>query len=144
EANVQSVNDLRFRVPSLGTNTQGFGNYSPVSIRGQGGYSPGGTNAVAAYINEVPVQSKSDGGDFTGGRYYDLESVQVLKGPQGTLFGRNTTGGAILFQSRRPTHEWGGFIEGTIGNYGRREVKGALNLPLIEDRVRLRVAGQRL
>jgi iron complex outermembrane receptor protein len=43
--------------------------------------------------------------------FYDLESVQVAEGPQGTLFGKNTTGGVILFVPQKPTNEFGGFVE---------------------------------
>jgi iron complex outermembrane receptor protein len=58
--------------------------------------------------------------------------VQVLKGPQGTLFGRNTTGGAILLVPQKPTGRLEGYVEGTYGNYDQRRVQAALNLPLAD------------
>ena len=72
-------------------------------------------------------------------------SVQVLKGPQGTLFGRNTTGGAILFEPRPPGKALEGFASLTGGDYGLREFVGALNIPLSEN-LAIRIAahiGQR-
>ena len=74
--------------------------------------------------------------------FYDLESVQVLKGPQGTLFGRNTTGGAVLFEPHRATYENGGYAKVSVGNHGFHEFEGVLNLVPLQDKVALRVAGQ--
>src|SRR3546814_17628182 len=67
---------------------------------------------------------------------------RALKGPQGTLFGRNTLGGAILVTPQAPTYEIEGYVRGVIGSYDQREIAGALNLPIVQDRVALRVAGQ--
>ena len=75
------------------------------------------------------------------GSFFDLESLQVLRGPQGTLFGKNTTGGALLLGPKRPTYELGGYVQGQIGNYDDREIEGALNIPLT-DRLAIRVAGK--
>src|SRR5690606_15052 len=63
----------------------------------------------------------------------DPESVQVLRGPQGTLFGKNTTAGALVVNTRKPNADFGGSIEGRLGNYDRRDAKAVLNLPLIDD-----------
>ncbi|MET0378404.1 MAG: TonB-dependent receptor [Spongiibacteraceae bacterium] len=73
----------------------------------------------------------------------DMQSVQVLKGPQGTLFGRNTTGGAIVFQTYDPdTSQIRGKLSAMYGRFNEQVVSGMLNLPIIEDRVGLRVAVQ--
>ena len=56
--------------------------------------------------------------------------MQVLKGPQGTLFGRNTTGGAVILVPSKPKYEFGGYIEGSYGNYDMRRLQGVLNVPL--------------
>jgi iron complex outermembrane recepter protein len=69
----------------------------------------------------------------------DIARVEVLRGPQGTLFGRNTIGGAISIVTARPTGEPGGQVEGTIGNYARREFKGYADLPF-SDTVQTRVS----
>lgn len=70
---------------------------------------------------------------------YDLERVEVLRGPQGTLYGRNATGGAINFITAKPTKEFGGRAQLTVGNYDLISSEAALNLPL-SDRVQLRGA----
>jgi iron complex outermembrane receptor protein len=132
--NIVSVVDLQTQVPSLSTNSYAH-DTAQVSIRGQGGYSPGGSPSVTAYMNEVPA-------DVLGlGSYYDLASLEVLKGPQGTLFGRNSTGGAIVTVSKRPTNEFGGYLEGTLGNYDDREYSAALNVPIVDGKLLFRLAG---
>ena len=69
-----------------------------------------------------------------------MQSIQVLKGPQGTLFGKDTTGGAIIFTPNKPTHDFSGGLLGSYGNYDRKEVNGYVNLPLT-DTLALRLAG---
>jgi iron complex outermembrane receptor protein len=78
-----------------------------------------------------------------GGLYYDLERVEVLKGPQGTLYGRNATGGAVNVLPRRPELEvLDGEVSAEYGEYDSVRIDGVLNAPL-GDRTALRVAGQR-
>lgn len=138
---IRSLVDLQQFVPSASVTGYNSRNQEWFSLRGQGetgldtGGGVGGGSAVVGYLAEVPVTIAGPG------LYYDLASVQVLKGPQGTLFGRNTTGGAILFEPRRPTDDLEGYVSATIGNYGRRELQGAINLPITEG-LALRIAGQ--
>lgn len=74
----------------------------------------------------------------------DVQSVQVLKGPQGTLFGRNTTGGAMLINSNNPDmNEFGGRASLTYGRFDEMTATGVINIPIVNDRIALRVAGQR-
>ena len=71
------------------------------------------------------------GGDGAGPAYmFDLQSVQVLKGPQGTLFARNTTGGAVLLMPKKPTDKLEGYLEGAYGNYDMFRIQGVINVPL--------------
>src|SRR3546814_6874462 len=81
------------------------------------------------------------GGGGGGSAFYDLQSIQVLKGPQGTLFGRNATGGAVLFTTAKPTDEFEGYAMGRVGNYDLRHVEGAINAPIVEGKVLARIAG---
>ncbi|MFA5495928.1 MAG: TonB-dependent receptor [Porticoccaceae bacterium] len=106
-------------------------------IRGQA-KSVFGTNspAVASYFAEVPDPPV---GSFVP--QYDIESVQILKGPQGTLFGRNTTGGAILYTPKRPSYDYEGYISGIFGNLDKREFQGAVNIPIISEKASIRIAG---
>jgi len=73
----------------------------------------------------------------------DLERVEVLRGPQGTLFGRNTTGGAVNFVTRQPSGEFSGNVGFEIGNYGRRVEKVSIDLPKIDDKLSLNFAARR-
>lgn len=88
------------------------------------------------YINEVQI-----GGVGGASAFYDLQSVQVLKGPQGTLFGRSATGGAVLFTTAQPTNEFGGYVSLLGGNYKAKKIEGALNVPVIDDTLMARAAG---
>ena len=98
ERSIRTDSDLQLAAPGL-TIRQTQGNNSlTYSIRGQSADTfSGSPSAVIAYLNEVPLTIGS------ASSFYDLESVQVLKGPQGTLFGRNTTGGAVLYTTAKPT-----------------------------------------
>jgi iron complex outermembrane receptor protein len=143
ERNITSSQDLGLYVPSLVLNNNA-GVAPGFVLRGQGvtlGAGPG----VVAYFAEVPFPSGQNAtGAFQGGTgpgtFYDLENLQVLKGPQGTLFGRNTTGGAILFTPQKPRNDYEGYLRLTFGDYNWREEEGALNLPVVPDKLLLRVA----
>lgn len=138
---VHTVEDLRFIAPALQINPSPWGSAVPaISIRGQRPVEVIMTidPSVAIYFDDV-VWQRPHG---TNGSMYDLSSVQVLKGPQGTLFGRNTTGGAVLMYSAKPdVNGIGGYIDATLGNYGTRNVGAMLNLP-VTDTMALRFAGQ--
>jgi iron complex outermembrane receptor protein len=127
--------DLQIAVPGLTVRETEGQNQLTFSIRGQTVDAfTGSATAVVPYINEVQLNR---GGAAT---FFDLNSIQVLKGPQGTLFGRNATGGAILFTTVKPTNELGGYIDVSGGNYRYYEEKGAFNLPIVPGKVLLRLA----
>src|SRR3546814_7241004 len=90
---------------------------------------------LITYFNEVTWPSI---GSFAP--TFDGSNVQVLKGPQGTLFGRNTTGGAVLVYSALPPYDLEGYAEVEVGNYNKREFQGALNIPIIDDVLAIRLA----
>jgi iron complex outermembrane receptor protein len=90
---------------------------------------------VVAYLNDVPFF----GPEISRG-FFDIQNVQVLKGPQGTLFGKNTNGGAILINSTKPGDEFEGYVKARYGNYNDRYLEAAANLPL-GDGIALRLAG---
>lgn len=132
---VVTDSDLQRTVPGL-TIRQTQGNNSlTYSLRGQSAdIFSGSPSAVVTYLNEVPMPVAG------ASTFFDLQSVQVLKGPQGTLFGRNATGGAVLFTSAKPTNTYEGFLRGRYGNLDRKEVEGAINLPLVDGKILLRAA----
>lgn len=72
----------------------------------------------------------------------DVERVEILRGPQGTLFGKNTTSGVIHIHTKDPeTDRFSGRIQGVVGNYDNRELRGTVNIPIVEDRLALRIGG---
>jgi len=73
----------------------------------------------------------------------DVSSVQVLKGPQGTLFGRNTTGGALLIQTNDPTHDFSGRLRVLYGRLNETTLDGAINVPIVTDKIAVRFAALR-
>ncbi|MCJ9428022.1 TonB-dependent receptor [Kordiimonas marina] len=66
---------------------------------------------------------------------YDVDRIEVLRGPQGTLYGRNTIGGAIKYVSKQPDNVFAGRVEATVGDYGQRRVKAGLNVPIVEGKL---------
>ena len=136
---IRSAADLSAIAPSLiMQGAAGRRNTPSIGIRGQRTQDTliTGDPAVSFYFDEViltPNQGLNLG-------LYDLGSVQVLKGPQGTLFGRNSTGGAVLFTSNKPTDTFGAGITARYGNYDERAVTGYINIPVTPE-LRFRVAG---
>ncbi len=124
----QSLGDLQFAAPALAI--AGNGLSQSVNIRGIGlaSGSPNVSNGVATYMDGVfqpPIVSS--------GSFYDIADVEVLRGPQGTFVGSNSTGGAILINSRNPdTKKLSGNVELSAGTYGATGVQGALNVPVNE------------
>jgi iron complex outermembrane recepter protein len=134
---IRSAEDLRILSPSLNVGGQARDNAN-FYMRGQtpGVIQLGQRNftSVATYFAEVPANV---GGP---GLFFDLGGVQVLKGPQGTLFGRNTTGGAVLFEPQAPVERVEGFVRASGGNFDFFQFEGAANVPL-GDVGALRLAG---
>lgn len=136
QQSILTQNDLQRTVPGLLVRQTASQNSFVLSMRGQSvdAYS-GSSPAVLAYINDVQQSSLSPSS------FYDLDSIQVLKGPQGTLFGRNVTGGAVLYATTKPSDTFGGYVTMRAGNYGMMEGQGAVDIPISGDSVLLRVAG---
>ncbi|WP_238320073.1 TonB-dependent receptor [Sphingobium sp. YBL2] len=138
QANIRDTQDLLVKTPGVFLAGSGGRENTNFSIRGQskalaGNSAPG----VISYFAEVP--SPTVGSSIPT---YDLSSVQVLKGPQGTLFGRNTTGGAILYYPAAPDYKLGGYAKASYGNYDARLLEAAVNIPLTSDTLAIRIAGQ--
>ncbi|HTJ62333.1 MAG TPA: OmpA family protein [Alphaproteobacteria bacterium] len=97
-----------------------------------------GAPGVIFYWNDVPVDPHNQ----TAGFYFDMENLQVLYGPQGTLFGLSNDAGAILFQPQKPKNDYEGYGQVTFGDYGRQTIEGVVNVPIIDDKLLIRVGGQ--
>ncbi|MGB0218013.1 MAG: TonB-dependent receptor [Sinimarinibacterium flocculans] len=142
-ANITNSADLALYTPSLSANTRFGADNATFSIRGFT-QELRTTASVATYMAEVVAprgQSSQTSGDGAGpGAMFDLANVQVLKGPQGTLFGRNTTGGAVLLVPNRPTDEFSGYLELSGGEWSAQRAQGVVNVPFSEGfRTRLAV-----
>lgn len=140
QQSIESVNDLSRGVPSLTVrNHPGDNSTATLSLRGLGvqdstiSLDP----TVGLYFDGVYL-GRSTGGNLG---FLDVARVEVLRGPQGTLFGRNTVGGAISIVSKTPTNEFEGYVGGGFGNYSSWNVEGVLNIP-ITDGVAARFAGR--
>ena len=132
--------DLQLNTPNVSFSATNFGS-STLSVRGIGRLVVGrsGESGVSAHVNEIALPSNLETMEF-----FDIERVEILRGPQGTLFGRNATGGAINFVTKMPsTDGFDGFADIEAGAFNHSRLKGAINLP-IGSRIAARVAGFKL
>jgi len=126
-------------VPNVfAANNTGLGSANAYYIRGLGNTETIATfdPPVGTYIDDI-YMSRQNGNNFA---FFDIDRIEVLRGPQGTLFGRNTTGGAINVIMKKPGDEIGGFVEGAYGAYDLKLVRGSIDLPL-NDAVSVKVSG---
>ncbi|MBA4763184.1 TonB-dependent receptor [Sphingomonas sp.] len=138
ERSVTTMDQLTYSTPGLTYGRAGNSSNPQIIIRGQSRANLGDApQPVLTYFADVPMQT-----DGSIAPTFDLASVQVLKGPQGTLFGRNSTSGAVLINPAAPTDRLEGYLDLGVGNYAMRQVEGAINIPIIDDRIALRLAGQ--
>jgi iron complex outermembrane recepter protein len=145
-ARISNVLDLSFAVPSLAVAETGPGRQI-ISIRGIGS-ERGSSSLTGVYLDEMPVSGAQDGGiqSYLDLRTLDLERVEVLKGPQGTLFGEGAVGGVVRYITKEPVLDnFGGRLAPAIyrtsdGDWSE-EFVGIVNLPLVRDVFGLRVAG---
>ncbi|WP_414729734.1 TonB-dependent receptor [Zhongshania aliphaticivorans] len=125
---ILSTSELSKAVPSLQINDS---TAPQIFIRGIGQRAPMARfdPSVSVYLDGIFIP-RPDGQLLDT---IDIESVQVLRGPQGTLFGKNNTGGALVFTLIKPGEEPGGYVEGALGNYGEQRVRAALDMPVSDE-----------
>jgi iron complex outermembrane receptor protein len=141
---IEKVSDLERAVPSLSISISQSDANAPYSsqtrLRGLAG--------SVIYFADVPLGS-ADYAPTTGlthgtatGFYYDLDNLEVTKGPQGTLFGKNSIGGLVSISPKKPTDQFEGYLQLTYGNYNDKEFEGAVNIPIVADKLLVRIAGE--
>jgi outer membrane receptor protein involved in Fe transport len=134
---IEGGDNLVLQVPNTNYSRSNFGGFN-FKIRGIGvdviAFS--GTTGVSINLNELPVAINN----FANSEFFDVDRVEVLRGPQGTLYGRNATGGAVDIITTKPSQTFGGWGSAEYGNYNTIKMSGAVNLPL-GDAFALRVAG---
>lgn len=126
---VDDLADIALFTPNLAIQGgRGTGNNQPsFVIRGiSGGGGATSERGVALYIDGIYVP-RTNGSVF---KVFDLERVEVLRGPQGTLFGRNSTGGAMRLVSKQPGPEFESYLRATFGNFDRTDISGMVNIPV--------------
>ena len=131
--------DLVKQVPNLTFTKTNFTGYS-IQIRGIGTQAISVTTdpAVAVALNDVPFIRNH----FFEQEFYDIGQAEVLRGPQGTLYGRNATAGVVNLVTAKPTDQFEAMASGDMGNYKNRRFEGMINLPIVDDRLDLRLAGE--
>ncbi|MCJ8270761.1 MAG: TonB-dependent receptor, partial [Psychrosphaera sp.] len=138
EQNIKATTALAQQSPNLKiTQNSGEGTPPSITIRGVGSFdfNTSTSSPVGIFLDEVA------GGAANSQliNLFDIESIEILRGPQSTLFGRNTNAGAILIRSQRPQDQFGGYIVAGIAEQNHKKLEGAVNLP-VNDNVATRVA----
>lgn len=136
---VQSATELASKVPGVVLESSGgSGLNGNLTMRGVAAtdFSTNQESPNAIYFDDIYVSSPYE----TNFPVYDLERVEILRGPQGTLFGRNSTGGLANFITKKPTEQFEGFVSATIGNYDQKRLEAAVGGPL-DDKTQFRISG---
>lgn len=138
--NLTTSKQLADQTPNVVMVQGNFGLAAPIiSIRGitNSNFSATSNSPVAFYADDVVINSIQT----QGFALYDIDRVEILRGPQGTLFGRNSTSGAIAVHSSLPTEELSGYVRASVGDFDMRRIEGAASGPLIEDSLLGRISG---
>ncbi len=137
---IRDTNSLQKLASSLVitvSNSETTGGVLRIRGVGTGGQNPGLEGAVGAFIDGVyrsrPGQALND--------LLDVQQIEVLRGPQGTLFGKNTSAGAIVVNTSAPEFEWGGKVLGGLGDNGQQRFMASVTGPIIEDKLAFRLSG---
>jgi iron complex outermembrane receptor protein len=146
EKNITSIDDLVSAIPGAYEGQQQSVASRSYNLRGAGGSNANGDSPIGYYLDDVPF-IVTNFGIAPPVRFIDIEQVEVLRGPQGTLYGQGSSGGVFIFHTRDPDLKEFKFIgEGELGstdgadspNY---ELAGAASMPLVEDHLAVRVSG---
>ncbi|MCW0196521.1 TonB-dependent receptor [Sphingopyxis sp.] len=138
-ARVAELKDLATQVPNVDIKETVPGALPTVTIRGIGldDFSTVSSPAAGIYIDEIPLASPG----LMSGNFFDLGRIEILKGPQGTLYGRNTTAGAVNIVSATPGDAFAAFAKASYGNFDSFDAEAMLNIPL-SGNAQLRVSGK--
>ncbi len=131
--------DLVKQVPNMTFTKTNFSGYS-IQLRGIGTQAISVTTdpAVAVAFNDIPFIRNH----FFEQEFYDVSQVEVLRGPQGTLYGRNATAGVVNLVSAKASDQFEAMASLDVGNYGQRRPEGMINIPVVDDRLDIRIAGE--
>jgi outer membrane receptor protein involved in Fe transport len=140
KAKIDGGPNLVLAIPNVNFSKGNFTGYN-FQIRGVGSklVAASGDAGTGIHLNNAPMTANN----LFESEFYDVERVEVLRGPQGTLYGRNATGGVVNVITAKPVDHFEAMIRGEVGNYNTRKVRGMINMPL-GDMFALRVAGTML
>lgn len=131
---IRNQSDLQNMVPA--TTIQPYD--SAVRGVGRNFRNLGGDPGVATYMNGIYSE---DLYTATIGSFWDIDRIEILRGPQGTLYGRNAVGGAMNFHYKKPTEELDFSVKTIVGDYGTKDYYGVVNVPLIDQKLAMRLTG---
>jgi outer membrane receptor protein involved in Fe transport len=124
---IENTSDMQFSVPNV---SYSKGNFTTSSFQVRGiGFSAVGSTAdsgVSVHVNEIPIESHR----LYATEFYDVETISIMRGPQGTLFGRNATGGLINIRTRMPEQEFSASVEAEVGDFNSQRFRGHINIPM--------------
>ena len=134
--------NLQQAIPNVSFARSNFTNSFNFQIRGIGAKAVGASadQGVGVHMNNAPMQS----GNLFEAEFYDVERVEVLRGPQGTLYGRNATGGVVNVITAKPTDVFEANARAEYGNFNAIRLRGMLNVPIFEDKLAVRLSGAML
>lgn len=141
DSGLTNMLDMSQYTPNVQINAVTDSRSTAIRIRGIGsdGNNAGIDPSVGVFIDGV-YQGRNGASAITD--FVDIERIEVLRGPQGTLYGKNTAAGAINVVSKKPILDvWEGLIEGQLGNYENRQIRGTINVPVIDQRLAVRLSG---
>lgn len=146
DQNITTIGDLVSSIPGLVEGQRQSAASSSYNIRGAGGSNANGDSPVGYYLDDVPF-IVTNFGVAPPVRFFDINRVEVLRGPQGTLYGQGSSGGVFIFHTRDPnlsSFEYSGEVNGSQTNGAdglNYELSGAVSIPVVDDRFGLRVSG---
>ena len=140
KAKIDGGPNLQLAIPNVAFSKGNFTGFN-FQIRGVGSklVAASGDAGTGIHLNNVPLTASN----LFEAEFYDVERVEVLRGPQGTLYGRNATGGVVNVMTAKPVDRFTANIKGELGNFNTQKVRGMLNVPL-GDKMAVRIAGSML
>lgn len=127
-AQMDNGTDIARLAPNVNVSYFGLPDQPKYSLRGAAttDFALNTSSATGTIVDEVNLAASYFGGPLL----FDIERIEALRGPQGTLFGKNTTGGALHFITRKPSFDTGGYVKASVGDYGYKHIDGAVEAPI--------------
>ena len=124
---IENTSDMQLNVPNVSYSKGNF-TTSSFQVRGIGSSAVGSTadSGVSVHVNAIPIESHR----LYATEFYDVETISIMRGPQGTLFGRNATGGLINVRTKMPEQQFSASVVAEIGDFNSQRFSGHVNFPM--------------